>query len=247
MKTKNVFLIVLVAISITGYSQMRFGVIAGLNIASLKGTYPSNITNKQKIGFHAGATAEYPLANPKLALAAQLLYSTQGSVTQRSQLSLDNGAYTYIDQETKVNFTEIDLPIMLRYYVLYNLSIEGGPQIGYVVKAEQKDEYTNSANPVRNYTTTLDPLKDGTYTEFGAARPYKKSLETVDFGLNFGAVYDMSDRISLQAHYYFGLNTLQSIPNVSGYYSPSGGTGLYSTSSDYKNSVFQVSLGYKFN
>jgi len=70
---------------------MRFGAIAGLNIASLKGTYPSNITNKQKIGFHAGATAEYPLANPKLALAAQLLYSTQGSVTQRSKLSLDNG------------------------------------------------------------------------------------------------------------------------------------------------------------
>ncbi len=245
MKAKNIFFGLLL-VGISGFAQIRFGAKAGLNIASLKGTYPPNVTNKQKVGFHTGLTAEYPLANPKFFVVGELLYSGQGSVTQQSQPSqqLSNGTYTYTDQKTSLSLTAIDLPIMLKYYVIDNLGIEGGPQFGYIVKAAEKIETSSTSDASLNSTITFDPKKDGTYMRNGATYNYKKTVDAFDFGLNLGAVYDISQSFYVQLHYYFGVTAIQSVPSSTPVFTTNDYTNH---TTDYKNTVFQVSLGYKFN
>lgn len=242
---KYFFLVLLLTICVAGFAQIKIGVKGGLNVASLKGTYPPNVSNKQKLGFHAGVTAEYPLGNPKFSLLGELLYSTQGNITNQSQGTLGSGTtFTYIDQESTISLTAIDFPIMLKYYVLDKLSIEGGPQFGYFISAKNKTDYTNSSDPSQNRTITTDPLKDGSYTLNGTTYNYKKTANVFDFGVNAGASYDISDALYLSLHYYFGLNTVQSEQGP--IQSVPGTTTLYANTTDYKNSVFQVSLGYKF-
>ena len=51
--------------------------------------------------------------------------------------------------------------------------------------------------------------------------------ETVDYGLNFGGGYELPSGLFAQVRYYFGLMNI-------------------SINDDYKNSVIQFSLGYKF-
>ena len=48
-----------------------------------------------------------------------------------------------------------------------------------------------------------------------------------DFGLNAGLAYQISSKFSIQTRYYYGITTVSENPDI-------------------KNSVFQVSLGYKF-
>jgi len=238
MKTRTIALALIASFgSLTGYAQLKGGIKAGLNIASLKGDYGSNVNGKQKLGFHAGVTAEYPFANPKLALVGELLFSTQGRIIDESFLVSNNGIYSYQESRNTLTTANINVPIMLRYYVLERLSIQGGPQFGFAVKAEEKIETSNTLDPSQNETRTVDVLKGGSYQENGVNYPYEKTIKPFDMGINLGATYDVSDAFFIQLHYYFGLTDIDSRPAQ---------TFLINQKNDFKNTVFQVSLGYKF-
>ena len=238
MKTRTIILAVLLAgFSTAGFAQFRVGVKAGLNIAGLKGTQPPSVTAKQKIGFHGGVTGEYVFLNPKFSLLGELLYSTQGSITEQSRISNNNGTYFYEDEEARLSTTNINLPIMLKYYVLDKLSIEGGPQFGLTIKAEKEIETTNSADPTQNSTATQDGLKDGFYNYRGVVYPYKQFVAPFEIGLTLGAGYDFTDKLYMQVHYNFGLTDID----------PRGPEYLTGNPNKFTSSVFQVAMGYKFN
>jgi hypothetical protein len=238
MNAKKTILILLMAgFSTVGLAQFKVGVKAGLNIAGLKGTQPPSVTAKQKIGFHGGVTGEYVFLNPKFSLMGELLYSTQGSITEQSRITSNNGTYAYEDEEARLNTTNINLPIMLKYYVLDKLSIEGGPQFGLTIKAQKEIETTNSADPSLNSTATQDGLEDGFYNYRGVVYPYKKFAAPFEIGLVLGAGYDFSDKIYMQVHYNFGITDTD----------PRGPEYLTGNTNKFTSSVFQVALGYKFN
>lgn len=98
----------------------------------------------------------------------------------------------------KINLDYINVPIMAKYYVMDGLSVQAGPQIGFNVKAEE-----------------------GSFD-------VKDEVNTVDFGLNFGAGYELPMGIFVDARYNLGL------------------TKVYKEGKSLKNGVFQISLGYKF-
>lgn len=248
MKTRTILLALLCSCATTtGFAQLRLGGKIGMNVATLKGSYGTGEAAKQKIGFHAGLRAEYPLGEAsKLALAGELLFSTQGLITDSSNLQNDgNGNFSYRETRNTYSLNYINLPVFLKYQVLEQLSIEGGPQFGYAISGEIKTEITNTENPAQNQTYTQDALKAGYRLNGTTLQAYPKTIKPLDIGLNFGATYDFSDKVFAQLHYYFGLNDIDARTPAS--YSPSNPNYFFTTQTyTLRSSVFQVSLGYRF-
>jgi long-subunit fatty acid transport protein len=214
--------------------EIKFGAKVGLNISSLRGNYPAEIDEtKSKIGFHIGGFAEYSI-NDKFALQPELLLSTQGG---SSEVIEYYGGGTYFESFKQTpKLTYINLPIMLKYKVIEKLSIEFGPQIGYLISAKSKWEYVDSTDPSENETIEVDLINDGTYTFGGTTVQVKPKTNRLDFGLNIGSSYDVTDKFFVQARYNLGLTVLDKNSTA----------GSSTNSWDLKNSVIQISTGYRF-
>jgi hypothetical protein len=162
--------------------DVTFGAKAGLNLATFTGDTEGL---DMKVGFHVGGLAEIAL-NDKFSIQPELLYSTQGAETE---ITFFNGA---IDQtETlEYNFSYINMPIMAKYYVTEGLSLEAGPQIGFLVNAEAE---------IDGETEDADQLLG--------------DLSTVDFGLNFGLGYKLNSGLNFAARYNLGLSNISDDSN----------------------------------
>lgn len=214
--------------------EIKFGAKVGLNISSLRGNYPAEIDEtKSKIGFHIGGFAEYSI-NDKFALQPELLLSTQGGSIEVIEYY---GGGTYFESFKQTpKLTYINLPIMLKYKVIEKLSIEFGPQIGYLISAKSKWEYVYSTDPSENETIEVDLINDGTYTFVGTTVQFKPKTNRLDFGLNIGSSYDVTEKFFVQARYNLGLTV----------FDKNSTAGSSTNSWDLKNSVIQISTGYRF-
>ncbi|MFV8343074.1 porin family protein [Flavobacterium sp. XS2P39] len=161
--------------------DMAFGAKAGLNLATITNADGSSTL----VGFHVGFFAEFMLGE-NFAVQPELLYSTQGAEFDDGDLKLDY----------------ITIPVMLKYYVADSFSLEIGPQVGFLVSAE----------------------------EVGV--DIKDDVKSTDFGLNFGAGYDVTPNLIIGVRYNLGLNRWQE--------------ALFPGEPESENSVFQISLGYRF-
>lgn len=172
--------------------DLKLGAKAGVNFANL-----SNSDGDMKTGFHVGVLAEI-FINEKFSVQPELLYSSQGSKIKEEGI------------ESKLNVDYINVPIMAKYYLMDGLSVQAGPQVGFLVKSENKMSGGGES-------LTLD-IKDST--------------QSVDFGLNFGAGYELPMGVFFDARYNLGLTKVNKESE----------SGI----KDYKNGVIQVSVGYKF-
>lgn len=245
MTKKLLFFAALFSFVALSYGQeLNYGVKIGGNLSNLVGDYPNNpdeytsLNNKSKLGFHIGGFLEYQI-NDKFSLQPELLLSTQGNKLEIIEEFYDS----YYDELYKESLTQnskytyINLPIILKYQIIDNLNIEFGPQVGFLVSAKADLEYEDHTSPSDNESITIDLLKDGTYEFLGETIQVKKGLNRLDFGLNLGASYDFSDNIFIQGRYYRGLSKVdKNSTNVMDY-----------SSWNLKNSIFQISLGYRFN
>lgn len=172
MKKLVLAAIAVVGLSATGVAQqqVKFGPKAGVNFANL-----SNVDDSEmKTGFHVGAVAEIKF-NEKFSIQPEVVYSAQGT------------KFTSDNAEVKYNNDYINVPIMAKYYIVDGFSVEAGPQIGFLMKAEQEGSY-------RGFTGTTD-VKD-----------YYKS---VDFGVGLGLAYDLPMGLFFNARYNLGLSKVQ--------------------------------------
>jgi Outer membrane protein beta-barrel domain len=233
MNTKKILLGLLVfGTSIICFSQgkVTFGAKVGLNVSSLPGNYPVGVDSKSKVGFHVGATTEVELTS-KFSILGELLVSTQGNVVENKDLQEDTGT------TQTLKLTNLNIPILLKFHVLPKLSIECGPQIGFVINANNNFKLYQISNPSNTISFEFNPLKDGTFNFQGQNIPYKKGIKGTDFSLNLGATFDITDKFYVQARYNRGLSNVDTNSTVSGNITESLGL---------KNSVLQLSLGYKF-
>ncbi len=144
--------------------DVTFGVKAGLNLATL------TVENTDvKAGYHVGAMAEIKL-NDKFSIQPELLFSAQG--TKYNEGNEDKNILSYIN-----------LPIMGKYYVTEGLSLEVGPQIGFLVNAETEF--------------------DGEYFDI-------ENTNTIDFGVDFGLGYKLDSGLNFSARYNYGLTNFNS-------------------------------------
>ena len=104
----------------------------------------------------------------------------------------------------------INLPVMAKYYVAEKFNLELGPQIGFLTSAKANASASG---------TTVDV-------------DVKKAFESIDFGLNFGAAYDFTEKVSAGFRYNLGLSNIAKTED--------------GDNETVKNSLFSLSVGYKF-
>lgn len=222
--------------SVFAFSQdIKFGAKIGLNLSNLRGDYPAAINeHNSKIGFHIGGFAQYGI-NDKFTLQPELLFSTQGN-TYGYKTYYGGGTY-YDGAEYNLKLNYLNLPIILKYKIIEKLSVEFGPQIGYLMSAKTKVDVTeDSRDPSQNYSVEIDMLNDGVYNFGGTTVQSKASANRLDFSLNLGASYDITEKIFIEGRYNLGLSKVDK----------NSTNGTATNSWNMKNSVFQLSAGYRF-
>ena len=109
---KIIFLILLVLFTAKSFSQgVDLGIKVGANFASLT----DDVETRTGLNFGGFATIKF---NDKIALQGDLLYSQQGAEL------LDIG---------KVDLDYMNVPVVLKYYLVKKLNIQVGPQFGFLV------------------------------------------------------------------------------------------------------------------
>ncbi len=197
---------------------VEFGVKGGLNVANVSGQE----NGKSLYGFSIGAFAEIKIS-PKFAIQPELLYSMQGTKYSTTTSSSGGGGFSFTStDDVKAGLNYLNIPIMAKYFVIEKLSVQAGPQFGFLLAF---DRTSNSSS-----STTFAGVTKVSSTSSSSSD--KSKLSSIDFGFNLGAGYDITEHFSADLRYNIGLTTINenSINGIS----------------DIKNNVFSLNLGYKF-
>ena len=247
------------AVFVFGFSdaqEVKFGAKAGLNITSL--AVGSSVgKGKSGVGFHIGGLAEIKFTE-KMSLQPELLYSQESA-----DFNFDDNIFgTTLSYKQKIKTSKIALPIMFKYYVIKNLSIEAGPQLDYLLSAKSNttvnianvatitnDINLNDNSSMINTTinSTGETNSDIAYQDHG--------LKKLNFAFNLGAGYELPMGVFFQARYSLGLTKFVDNANpIAG--TDATGTKLLDSgvpsidnkydNTSFKASNFQFSVGYKF-
>ena len=180
---KKVFLVLILPCILTGFQaayaqpKIGFGVKAGINISNQTTKVESpNVESIDLAGiirFNAGAWFNYFIFD-KLAVQPEIMISGKGT------------DWNDPNYNVKDLLTYIDVPVLLKFQPIDLLNIHAGPQFGYLLLANQKDNETGDVIRISDY--------------------YKKS----DLGLVVGLEVNLPFFINLDARYVFGLITASS-------------------------------------
>lgn len=116
-------------ISFSNAQDFYYGIKGGVSFSGLgKGNDDENYTSKT--GFHLGGVLEFPFTE-KFSLQTELLYSSEGAKAEFSRIDpwMANGEYD-------INLHYLRLPMIGKYYVFKNLSLEGGMNLGVLMEAK---------------------------------------------------------------------------------------------------------------
>ncbi len=102
------------------------GLKAGANISNFSGGNFDAVKKKAIVGFHGGGFLNFSLG--ALSLQPELLISTQGA-----RIDSVNGSYDW-----KVTYATV--PVMLRYRSAGGFFLEAGPQFGFKLSEDVKNE-----------------------------------------------------------------------------------------------------------
>jgi hypothetical protein len=148
---KKLFLTVFSLIAFIASAQdFSFGIKAGANFAAIGKSDeplfdPADAFDVPELNFvsssggdnggltaiYFGVYAEIPVSEA-FSIQPELLYSRQGG-TQDGSLVFQEGNVNY---ESTFNLSYLTVPIMAKFYVAKGLSLEAGPQIGFLLKSE---------------------------------------------------------------------------------------------------------------
>lgn len=150
----------------SGHAQeIKFGAKAGLNFANVRGE--NSDAYDTVTSFNFGALAEIPISE-KISFQPEVLFSGQG--------------FSFGDDTAALNY--LNVPLMGKYYLTKGLSLEAGPQVGFLLSAK-----TDNAD-------------------------VKNLFKKVDFGVNAGLGYKLENGLNFSARYNFGLSNISSVANT---------------------------------
>lgn len=199
---KKLFLTVFSLIAFIASAQdFSFGIKAGANFAAIgKSDEPlfdpadafdipelnfvssSGGDNGGLTAIYFGVYAEIPVSEA-FSIQPELLYSRQGG-TQDGSLVFQEGNVNY---ESTFNLSYLTVPVMAKFYVAKGLSLEAGPQIGFLLKSEVDIEVNNALLA----SSTTEDAKDFT--------------KSTDFAFNIGAGYQLNSGLNFNLRYNIGL------------------------------------------
>lgn len=157
---KLIVVAIILFVGNSAFSQgIDLGIKAGANFANI--TDASGLSNKT--GFQAGVFGGIKFTE-KVGIQADILYSQQGAEFDLGKFELDY----------------VNIPIVLKYYLVQGFNVQAGPQFGFVVK-------------------------DDVYTETLGGNSIEANTENTDVSGVVGAGYDFPLGIRVDARYNFGL------------------------------------------
>lgn len=172
----------LVCLSANAQDKLTYGVKAGFNAAMIGNMDASIGLSYFRPSFHVGAFAEWKF-NRFFGVAPELVYSGQGTGIDILTLSTD------ITQKYKFNY--INIPVMAKIYPVKWLSIDLGPQAGFLVSAKVKTETTERSNGTSERETKTTDVKG--------------DMNKFDFGVAGGLTFNFGKHVFLQTRYTLGL------------------------------------------
>ncbi|WP_080779413.1 porin family protein [Chryseobacterium phocaeense] len=200
-------------------AQTTFGVKAGYTLSKLNSNENSiefgGISGdlKSKSGFYAGALVEHKLNN-KFALQGEVEYANLGGT---AKVSLPGG----ISVTEKLNFNRIVIPVSARYYATPELGLYAGPYVSFKTGTKVKMEVNGAPSNPQGINAGEEYLE----------KAFDDNLKSTDFGLFFGADYNVYKGLFVDARYSFGLTNMIKDPV---------------NDEKLKMNFFQIGLGYKF-
>ena len=103
-----------------------------------------------------------------------------------------------INFESVTKLDYINIPLMAKLYLTDGLSIEAGPQIGFLISA--KDEFDD--------VTTTNVSGDSTTETDSGTDDIKDIVNGIDFGANLGLGYRLENGLLFGARYNLGLSNI---------------------------------------
>ena len=155
--------------------QFTFGPKIGVDYTHYWG---EDVEHGGQLNYQAGLFMEYRFTD-KFSVAPEVVFAAQGGKYEHELLGV-----TWKETD-HVNY--INVPVMLKYYVIPELSIDFGPQVGFNVYSKNTSEVKAGGSGTK---VTTD-MKD-----------YTKS---VDFGLGLGLTYNIAKDVFVQGRYTMGL------------------------------------------
>jgi hypothetical protein len=166
MTMKKLLVLLLVvgfAVQANAQVQVALGLKAGVNISKFDAEGAENYT-----GIHGGAFALFKLT--KIGIQPELLFSQQGM------------KFKNVTTETyKTSY--VNIPVMIKLYLVAGLNIQAGPQFGFLTAADAK--------------------ADG---------DFKDKLKSSDISANIGLGWDLPFGLMIDARYNLGLSDVSDSP-----------------------------------
>ncbi len=167
-------------------TQVRFGLRAGVNLASLELDDENTATDyntNSKTSFQAGIFVNIPIGG-MFRLQPEVSYVGQGSKVNGNFISnpLNKGSY-------ELDYSYIAVPIMFQLQTNGGFFVEAGPQIAFLVRAKEDQQSGN------------DP-------------DVKDKLRTTDFGAAAGIGYLSRIGLGINARYVHGFSNVYNNDNA---------------------------------
>lgn len=136
MKKSTFAVLLMTIVSFSTQAQtLRIGIKGGLNYANQTGSditiNSSNYNTDAITSYHIGLLAEIRLLE-RFAIQPELLYSTQGA------------SYKYALTEFKNELGYITIPVLLKFGLSKSLSLELGPQAGFLLSEKNNVDFKDS-------------------------------------------------------------------------------------------------------
>lgn len=182
---KKLFLGAALALGTLTFAQ-QIGIKGGMNVSSL--SKDSNLSDQNsKIGFNTGVFLNAPISS-QFSIQPEVLYNDLGSKITQSEVIAGN---TYTTSKSR-NLGYISVPVMFQYNATPQFYLEAGPQMSFLVDAN--DKFKSSTNGNTNSSTIVSLNKN--------------NYNTFDFGVGIGAGYYFTPSVGITARYVAGVTDI---------------------------------------
>lgn len=185
MKKTLLFTILFLGMMTLQAQDIHFGARAAGNFTNFTASGDDasdfNDISKGKTNFELGFFAEF-MVSDNFAIAPELNYATSGNVWEDK-----DGDFKF---KSTISTSYIQLPIMFKYYVNENISLNFGTQIGFLSSAQSTTEVTY------NGETETD------------VNDVKENFNSNESGINLGGSYKMENGLFFDFRYFIGTSEL---------------------------------------
>lgn len=137
---KNLFVMVLLFVATGLNAQFKIGVGAGLNFTRLaQYEIPENAELNGAAGLNAGVIMEYKFTD-RLGMEVDVLFSRKGFKEEYNFEGIVPEFPFLQPLSSETDLSYIDLPVVLKWYVLDFFNLQGGLQYSHILRATGKIE-----------------------------------------------------------------------------------------------------------